>query len=147
MSPFITSTAFATTIAQKTWNYGSVEYATDSEPGTLNARTADFHTTAINQVPRMVEVTLHAIQRFQERYARCSKREAREMLRVAYIEAKPPPKYVRRKYFHMQKIAFHGGCCLYHKFSGLLLVCRPGLEHPHCIVTVISIPFPMEVAP
>ena len=63
------------------------------------------------------------------------------MLRAAYLESKSPPKYVRRKYFQLKRLDAEQAY-LYHKFSGLLLVCRAGLTHPHCIVTVISIPFP-----
>lgn len=85
----------------------------------------------------MVEITRHAIRRFKERYVKCTKREAKEMLAVAYAEAVAPPKYIRRVYHVCGKTS-----CFYHRWSGLLLVCRPGHVHPHCIVTVISIPFP-----
>lgn len=85
----------------------------------------------------MVEITKHAVARFKERFVKCSRREAREMLAVAYMEAVRPPKYIRRVYPVSGKTA-----CFYHRWSGLLLVCRPGHSYPHCIVTVIVIPFP-----
>jgi len=92
----------------------------------------------------VVELTKHAIKRFQQRYTQCSNREAAEMLRLAYQEAKPPPKYVRRKYKPYSTLSEHGRVAFYHKFSGLLIVCSSGTRWPHCIVTVISVPFPQE---
>lgn len=89
----------------------------------------------------MVEITKHAVQRFQERFAACSKKEAREMLRLAYLESVPPPKYVRRKYPVLKRLD-RQTVGLYHRWSGLLLVCRAGTKYTHCILTVISIPFP-----
>jgi hypothetical protein len=88
----------------------------------------------------MVEITKHAVRRFKERFAACTNREAREMLLVVYRESVRPPKYVRRKYPVLKKMRDRLG--RYHRWSGLLLLIRPGTLHKHCIVTVISIPFP-----
>lgn len=90
----------------------------------------------------IVDLTTHAIQRFQERYAKCSKREAKEMLRAAYLESRTPPKYVRRKYPGIKHLHLSGRVAFYHKWSGLLLICGTGIHNPHAILTVVLVPFP-----
>lgn len=93
----------------------------------------------------MVEITPHALRRFRERYLKeekCSKQLALELLMAAYLESKPPPKYIRRKYPGIKNLHRNGRVALYHKYSGLLLLCSAGETFPHCIVTVIHLPFP-----
>lgn len=95
----------------------------------------------------MVEITPHALRRFQERYLKeekCGKQLAMELLMAAYLESKPPPKYIRRKYPCIKYLWKNARVALYHKFSGLLLLCSAGETFPHCIVTVIHLPFPED---
>lgn len=96
----------------------------------------------------MVEITPHALKRFRERYLkdeRCSKKLALELLMAAYLESRPPPKYIRRKFPGVKRLWQNSRVALYHKFSGLLLICEKGEACPHCIVTVIHLPFPEEI--
>ena len=94
-----------------------------------------------------MEITPHALKRFRERYLleeTCGRELAMELLMMAYLESKPPPKYVRRKCFGINSLHMRVRVSLYHKYSGLVLICGSGDQYPHVILTVIPCPFPPE---